>query len=335
MNNRVKWIDYAKAFAIFLVVFGHSGISGWTALESVITGVHVPLFVFLSGYFARNKKQIIQATISDVKHLILPFVLFSLMLIPFNICVQYIQGGSAMEQMVSNISTPKFWLSKFFMDDAYACGPIWFLGALFMIKMLFRSIAVIKSKINKEEMSDTDVWSAIVCVMIAIILLYMDIVHSVHLMSVDSAFSLFPYYLLGALVPKKMFDGSNRGFRFSILLLLLYIFISINNGYISYDRSEFGNSFVVMYIEGVVGCLSIATLFSCLERFDMRILSMLGKDSLTVLGLHIIFIQIFRFALKSVYGNELPLICLFAISFFICLICVLLARTAINRILPK
>ena len=80
-----------------------------------------------------------------------------------------------MEQMVSNISTPKFWLSKFFMDDAYACGPIWFLGALFMIKMLFRSIAVIKSKINKEEMSDTDVWSAIVCVMIAIILLYMDI----------------------------------------------------------------------------------------------------------------------------------------------------------------
>ncbi|EPK2302026.1 acyltransferase family protein, partial [Klebsiella pneumoniae] len=56
------WVDYAKAFGIILVVFGHvnrglfnSGIFTSTeiyhSLDNVIYSFHMPLFFFLSGLF--------------------------------------------------------------------------------------------------------------------------------------------------------------------------------------------------------------------------------------------------------------------------------------------
>lgn len=57
-NNRIRYIDALRGLAMFLVVMGHVmqfsfNLGGYkTFLTSVIISIHLPLFFFISGYFA-------------------------------------------------------------------------------------------------------------------------------------------------------------------------------------------------------------------------------------------------------------------------------------------
>lgn len=62
MKQRILYWDVIKFFAIFLVVYGHviqylnpSGRSLWDSFigESMVS-FHMPLFMIVSGYFARS-----------------------------------------------------------------------------------------------------------------------------------------------------------------------------------------------------------------------------------------------------------------------------------------
>lgn len=138
MKDRVYWIDYLKAFAIFLVVLGHSGLDddGW--LKSWIYGFHMPLFVFVSGFFAHKPKSFSTAFMKDTKSLCIPYLFFSLFLIPFFAIVNHLTGTIHRDtNFIIEVGL------KLLMDDYYHCGPIWFLGALLVIKTMYHSIGKI------------------------------------------------------------------------------------------------------------------------------------------------------------------------------------------------
>ena len=46
-KKRILWIDYAKAFAMFFVIFGH--VNSGNYLTNWIYSFHMPLFFLLSG----------------------------------------------------------------------------------------------------------------------------------------------------------------------------------------------------------------------------------------------------------------------------------------------
>lgn len=75
MTERIYKFDNLKAVLIFLVVFGHflELVEGHELLYLVIYSFHMPLFMFLSGYFARfDKKKILE-------QLIYPYVMFQIL----------------------------------------------------------------------------------------------------------------------------------------------------------------------------------------------------------------------------------------------------------------
>lgn len=45
-QQRINWIDFAKALCMFLVVYGHAGDSYFT---NELSWFRIPLFFFLSG----------------------------------------------------------------------------------------------------------------------------------------------------------------------------------------------------------------------------------------------------------------------------------------------
>lgn len=63
-NQRVAWIDNLKAFVIFLVVLGHSGLKDKSqVIAIIITWIyefHMPLFFLLSGAlnFPRGSREL-------------------------------------------------------------------------------------------------------------------------------------------------------------------------------------------------------------------------------------------------------------------------------------
>ena len=326
MKDRIYWIDYLKAFTMFLVVLGHSGLDNDSIIKSWIYGFHMPLFIFVSGYFVKKSRPILVELKNDIRNLCVPYLFFSVFLIPFFYFIQEITGGL-------NVDNPLLYIGKrLLMDDYYHCGPIWFLGALLVIKTICNAgLGIIEKGLR-----DIFVIKSNICIIVSIIVLFVcGNIFDLHVLSATSAFALLPYYITGALCPKLINKiESESCFVYALIGLVIYSTISMFNMGIDYDQLKFGCNIFVTYIEGFLGCFSITLLFSCFSMYKIEILVDMGMNTLTILGFHSIFIQIFRFIYKRSVLEAIPLWYLFAISIVSFMACYGISQL-IMRICPQ
>lgn len=76
-SQRINWIDWGKAFAIYLVVLGHllseTGVEG--KIHDFIYLFHMPFFFFISGLLFKIKENNIREMFSRIWHsLIIPYI---------------------------------------------------------------------------------------------------------------------------------------------------------------------------------------------------------------------------------------------------------------------
>lgn len=88
-HNRIIWVDEIKGLLIFLVVFGHltsdySGIqasqNGLAFLRYLIYFMHMPMFIFISGYLSKGNGTIKKLIID----LFIPYVTFDILYVTIN-----------------------------------------------------------------------------------------------------------------------------------------------------------------------------------------------------------------------------------------------------------
>lgn len=92
---------------------------------------------------------------------------------------------------------------------------------------------------------------------------------------------------------------------------------------------KFGNSMAITYLEGMLGCFGFTFLFLTLSCYHNERLRDVGMNTLTILGFHTIFIQIFRFAYKHIASGETPiwyLVVVAVVSFVLCYLLALLIK---------
>ena len=82
-NKRIYLFDNLKAILIFLVVFGHmieyiSGAPFYKTLYVLIYSFHMPLFIYVSGYFANAKPE------KTLKNVVYPYVIFQTVYVIFD-----------------------------------------------------------------------------------------------------------------------------------------------------------------------------------------------------------------------------------------------------------
>ena len=82
-NKRIYLFDNLKAILIFLVVFGHmieyiSGAPFYKALYVLIYSFHMPLFIYVSGYFANSNPQ------KTLKNVLYPYIVFQVLYVIFD-----------------------------------------------------------------------------------------------------------------------------------------------------------------------------------------------------------------------------------------------------------
>lgn len=120
---RNKQIDVLKGIGAILVVIGHI-VTG--TIKNIIYAFHMPLFFFLSGYVFNTKKKFKEYLIQNIKTLIIPFFVFNLISLLFNI--DYIQNNS-LTKVLDCI---------FYFNSAVAWNTsLWFFIVLFNTKILF------------------------------------------------------------------------------------------------------------------------------------------------------------------------------------------------------
>ena len=132
--QRINWIDWAKALGILLVVMGHSNYAQ-DDINPMIFMIHMPLFFVVSGYLFKTDKGLKATTQSNIRTLLIPYILFNA------IWMVYILV-TALIKLLLGIDPE--WTS--FMDTLYQtvvgipgdlfCGTSWFLLALIWCKYI-------------------------------------------------------------------------------------------------------------------------------------------------------------------------------------------------------
>jgi fucose 4-O-acetylase-like acetyltransferase len=96
IENRLVWIDWAKALAITFVVFGHIPMEKGNFIQNYIVLFHMPFFFFISGYL--TKKEFLNKTTLKKywRTLIIPYFCYNIIFYPYWVArhmIDYPQAG--------------------------------------------------------------------------------------------------------------------------------------------------------------------------------------------------------------------------------------------------
>ncbi|SDP52965.1 acyltransferase family protein [Clostridium gasigenes] len=200
-NNRYKWIDVLKFLGIFAIYLGHCGeVSG--KLYKFVFLYHVPLFFFVSGFFALNNMNmnIREYILKKFRQLIIPYMCFALInIVSFAILENY---------DISDI-LPIIKSYALGIRNTLRMGSLWFIPCIFIVNIIYFII----NKIFKNKY--------IICIIILMLFIATQTLLSNNpleepswFMNIDSAMYYILYYALGNILFEKI-----KSFRFKELTL--------------------------------------------------------------------------------------------------------------------
>jgi fucose 4-O-acetylase-like acetyltransferase len=138
-SERIAMFDALKGFAILLMILANH-VDGIVYL--LIYSFLIPLFVFISGYFYREKG-IKEAFIYDLKRLLIPYFLVCGVLVLLDLHAAYFSTKDFLIP-VTRIVSYALGVTKD-TENLYYVGPVWFLFCLFWCRTLYN---IITKRIN-------------------------------------------------------------------------------------------------------------------------------------------------------------------------------------------
>lgn len=135
-TNKINWISILQGWAMFLVVLGHCSI--WTEIKwgmDFCYGVHMPLFMFISGglfYMTRLKKEWKwkDVAVDKLKRLGIPYVFF----ITFAFALKLVLASRVKHAVDTSLGG---FLEGFIYPMNSGMKEMWFVAALLLIMFTF------------------------------------------------------------------------------------------------------------------------------------------------------------------------------------------------------
>lgn len=128
-KTRSKGLDIAKGIGIILVVWAHA----CGPASSAIYQFHMPLFFIISGYLFNSRNTVKEFIWRKIKSLYIPFVFWNFIFIAVRSLHNIFIGVPTLAYTAK--STVKAILT---LDKDMQLGAIWFLGALFVMSILYK-----------------------------------------------------------------------------------------------------------------------------------------------------------------------------------------------------
>ena len=278
--KRIPYWDWLKGILIFLVVLGHTGTALGDKWLSVIYAFHMPLFVFVSGYFSRRKGSLWES----VKKLVILYLIFNTAYIFLDIAL-----GESLS--IQRILTPSF--------------AMWYLLSLVFWRAMIYFMP---------EKWESKLWLLLVTSFILSIAAGFAPVGT--LLSFQRTFTFLPFFMGGYLLRKNAIEWPNMVFNHRYLAIAVivllglsvvnYMFMPVfyaNHPFISTDE-------MLMRVLQTVVAAALSLSILVLTPNKSGGVSELGKSSLMVYILHPPMVKLLKMAC-AVGGAEMtPLIAL-------------------------
>lgn len=290
-QTRINWIDWAKVFAIFFVVFGHIPQEPRSFPQYYITIFHMPLFFFISGYLTKKEECNKETLKKYWQTLIIPYLCYNIIFYPYwivkyineNPCLDWFEItkpiiGTLLLQLESPISVP-------------LNGVTWFISCLLIMKVAL-------SMANKYKINLFFIF------LLCLLSTSLFIANEQHRFFTDLLFigllKCFPFFILGHFCrqknlikvyhQKKDFAYLTIGFLVSFSC---YKFWSDNCSMLSYGLRFWAIcSFAILFI---------ISLCKHLDNLCLAIIKHISIGTIVIMGIHWIIIGVTNYAITSFF----------------------------------
>ena len=284
--KRLQWIDVFKGCGMILIVLGHTLRSG--LIHNIVYYIHVPAFFFVSGITIKDKP--INKTDATLlfKRLMIPYYFFGVI----SIAVYAILGKIAADGLEMTTTSG---ICRNIFDLLYGSsglsfnGPLWFLPALFLTKVLYQLFYTLVRG-NKKILF---VLSIVGCILG---FLYTDAGLIGLPFSFELVLKLFPFFIAGQMCKSLLISNQKKSLNCSIgavvILPIVFIFAAFAPE-INYTNNLIPNQ-IVFYLIAALGCVGLYCLSISIQK--IRWIGFIGRKTLSILVMHkfpIIFLQVF------------------------------------------
>ncbi len=252
--KRLPYLDYARVFVAYLVIFGHliTDMPG-----DFLFAFRMPFFFLVSGMLHK-----FNGTIQWKKYLrlIIPIVWFNLFYLIVVNPIYMKTGVKGNGEVITYLACIKDGLRQckdlvfnLFKKDIVPCGPSWFLFALIHIKLLTDAVKI-------RPMLFGALYVALCVVVMGL---------NIRIGFVANALMAFPFYYVGAqfkpYIEKKIII--RQRLLFALLCLISVFLIVLYNGRTSiysiiYGYAPHPINVMLFYVAGFVGSLMVLFIFS-------------------------------------------------------------------------
>ncbi len=286
MKQRIEDLDFIKGIMIFLMVCFHINVGQLKNITDWIYSFHMPVFLFYSGYFVSLSKPISERLYTLLRSLIVPFVFFEIIYI----LILFVAGkiGFNFSNSIENLDVSIF----FYRLCINPIGAYWYLHTLIICLLILFAIEYFNIK------NDTSV-----------------------IIIIGLCFFILSFYIEGFKFENSFFFVLGYFFKIfaydvyaSILSFLCIIIIFLYGDNSRASISSIGTTFfVISFLKYIYNKIY--------EVILVKYFVYLGKNTLIIVVLHPIFLNLFKLLEKWFLKIDSTLIMysLLNTSFTICL----------------
>ena len=313
---RYPYLDYARVFVAYLVIFAHLLPVKDLVIRPYIYAFHMPFFFLVSGILHKY-----DGTIQIKKYartLLIPFLFFNAVFFILKpICYWYGVWSSPFNSYTEFF--PMCWafakssVSEVFLGMNGINGPTWFIAALFYCKVFM--------DVLKKYRWTSVLFIALFCVLFVL----KGPIKGQNVLFVRQACMAFPFYFLG-FVCKEWFHKTSTvkiiwKIVFFVMAILVSLVITHFNGRVSIFSGKFGDlpyksNIMCFYLNGMLASIGVLFLSSCFP--ENGIIKKVAMSLITVLGAQ----NLFNYSIRPFAQDSFLLCAVLSIPILIC--CVLI-----------
>lgn len=306
MKKRVDFIDSAKGLAICLMVLGHCGYEG--SVRDFIYTFHMPLFFILSGVFLGKKDlRFSESLKKNAKSLLIPYMFIYLVTIPFGLAyikIKYQMPLTIVDCLVKPVIGMLYGVDHV-VGECYffTNGPLWFLLALFLSKVVFDVLHHTLYAANRRVAGGGYLLASLLSLCLYVCLS----TNNLNIWSVAQAALLFPYLLIGFMLGQigliNIIKEAKVQYKIiiaSVILPCIWFSTSLL-GHIDYNGLMLGTYPALTMLVAVLGTLSIMILLSAIRALPLVVL---GQETLVILGFHHPVMDVIKYSMSIIGQNN-------------------------------
>lgn len=280
--SRLEFVDIARGIAIISVILGHFGDS---TINSIVFTFHLPMFLYISGYFLNEKTSYKDFVKKKFKSLIIPYYVTCAAICLISVVKSIFFGEKVLAQLFSWLFASLYGAGFICTEPFYvpSIGGIWYLWATFWASIMLRYLITKKTPVRVIS----------VAAIFALSLLSKKYLFWFPLSIQAGGCSLLFMYI-GWVIRQKI--HLLKTVKSGILCVLLLVPVSVwiwcvynfKGFYISSCTISNGILDIIGSIGGCLTVLIISYQISLHSKIFSAALSFFGKNSLIVLCVHIV-----------------------------------------------